>query len=107
MVWYSSESSGPLIRAGNHLHHALTAIDTSVQVVSVTELKPSSSSRRRRHQPRLDGPFPLQPGEHGLRSQQTIGSLLLKDSGVSPAAYDGLIKKDVCLTRAPTPKVCT
>lgn len=68
----------------------------------------SAFTRRSPHRPTqqpLDGPFPLQPGQVSTRVHNLDRFLLLRDSGLGPAAYDQGSSKDALARRAATAKV--
>jgi hypothetical protein len=81
-----------------------TTSDVSNNGVSI---KVATGSFRRPHSQRLDGPFFLQnaAGSCSTRSREMSAHLLHRDSGLSPADYEGLASKDVLLSRSPTAKV--
>lgn len=60
---------------------------------------------RRPQQQHLDGPFHLQQGQASTRAHQLDSCLLLRDSGLGPAAYDSSSSVKATSPRAATPKV--
>jgi hypothetical protein len=91
-----SASPGAVPRAStvHYLHR--TPFVAALQVASITALRPKASHRRP-HNPELDGPFPVQPGDSSLRVKQIARSLVVPGSGLDPGHYDGPLSKDACM----------
>lgn len=83
------------------------AYESGPDVSSTGSTKAATRSFRRPHSQHLDGPFFIQNAAGGCstRSREMSANLLHRDSGRSPADYDGLASKDALLNRSPTAKV--